>query len=230
MRRYLGSGDPIGPHLLVKEPENGPLLGFIDALQVIVSEHDDSQIALILRPHMRALPTDRATSPDAARRIDREVIANVSERLWSASQMRPPDRFKAAARGCQRRLGEGRHAIVMDRDPVNRSHSVHSGRNRGALGPVSARQDACDAAAWQGGGAGRFRRRGRLPDRPWHPSQPCVRTGCAATEHQQGATKKCPSSGGISHVCRQRRSPPTESSASGVRPLEYTIDLPPDRP
>ena len=50
------SGDAIRPHLVPEEADQRLLLLGIEPLLIVVSEHDDAQIALILRPHMGTLP------------------------------------------------------------------------------------------------------------------------------------------------------------------------------
>ena len=91
------SGDAIRSHLVPKEADQRLLLRGIEPLLIVVSEHNDAKIALILRPHMGTLPGQWPTSPHTSCGIDREVVADIAKWLGSAVQVRFSDRLESAA-------------------------------------------------------------------------------------------------------------------------------------
>ena len=129
------SGDAIRPHLVPEEADQRLLLLGIEPLLIVVSEHDDAQIALILRPHMGTLPCQWPTGPNTSRRINGEVVADIAKWLGSAAKVRASDRLEPAACGRAGGVGKDRHTVVVDGDSSNRRHWVHAVWLGAALGP-----------------------------------------------------------------------------------------------
>ena len=227
MGRQRIAADAVLSHAAAEEAHNRTLLPDIQTLLVVVAKHDNSQIALVMRADMGALPGCRPRRPDASRRIDREVVSNVAKGLRPPSEMGAPNRLEPRRTGREGGVREGGHAVVVYRDAFNRSHAVHAPRDGVAFGPSSALQDTrrrmqrhiAILRFWR-------KRGGRFPDRAWDTAQRRTAGSCTTTEQQQCAAEKPSSSGLVRHVLRWTLPPcPNDSSAGRLLRLEYTAGI-----